>query len=223
MHGFIYAIHNESSGKVYVGQTTRGRVERRWYEHRLALSSGKGTNRHLQAAWAHHGQAAFRFETLERVEAESLDSLKTQLTQREDAWMQAFLTNGLTLYNAQAAGDSTAYLRRGQPSPKKGVPMSEDQRQKIVASLQGNTRRKGTATSAQGRANISASKKGKPSPKRGIPISEAQKEALRQSHLGTTHAESTRAKMRESAKGRTWSLVDGKRVYSKLPTEGATV
>lgn len=221
MHGFIYAIHNESSGKVYVGQTTRARVERRWYEHRLALAAGQGTNRHLQAAWTRHGQAAFRFETLERVDAETFESLKTQLTQREDAWMQSFVSKGLTLYNAQAAGDSTAYLRRGQPSPKKGVPMPEAQRQKVVASLQGNTRRAGIPTSEQGRKNISRAKKGKPSPKRGVPISDVQKEALRQSHLGTTHTEATRAKMRASAAGRTWSLVDGKRVYSKPTNEEA--
>lgn len=221
MHGFIYAIHNELSGKVYVGQTARSRVERRWYEHRLTLTAGRGTNRHLQAAWSHHGPTAFRFECLERVDADDPEALKLKLTQREDAWMCTFQHRGCTLYNAQAAGDSTAYLRRGLPSPKKGVPMAEAQRRKVVASLQGNTRRKGIPTSSTGRSNISKAKKGKPSPKRGVPISEAQKDALRQSHLGSTHTEATKAKMRASAAGRTWNLVDGKRVYSKPTSEDA--
>ena len=135
--------------------------------------------------------------------------------------MNHYRSQGVTLFNAQDAGDSTAYLRRGMPSPKKGVPLSEDQRQKVAASLKGNQRRRGTSTSEQGRANIAASKKGQPSPNRGKALSADQKEALRLSHLGSTHTESTRAKMRESAKGRTWTLVDGHRVYSGIKGRGA--
>ena len=224
MHGFIYAIHNELSGKVYVGQTIRCRVERRWYEHRLTLSKGRGTNRHLQSAWTHYGATAFRFECLEQVDASTAPELKERLTQREGAWMSHYARQGRTLYNAQAAGDSTAYLRRGQPSPKRGVPMSEAQRQKLAASLQGNTRRRGTQTSDVGRANISAGRKGQPSPKRGKPASPAHKaalDAIAQRRTGSTHSAATRSRMRESAKGRTWTLVDGKRVYSKPTNEEA--
>ena len=102
--------------------------------------------------------------------------------------------------------------------------MSEAQHQKVVASLQGNTRRKGTTTSDQGRANISAGRKGQPSPKKGKPASPAHKaalEAIAQRRIGSTHSDDTRSKMRESAKGRTWTLVDGKRVYSKPTNEEA--
>lgn len=248
MHGFIYFIRNTVTGHGYVGQTTKSRPELRWSEHKTVLRKGQAHNPRFQRSFSAHGEACFCFEVLERIEAPSVEQLRQELTAREDAWMHQLRAKGVTLYNAVSAGESVAGKpnmvrkstswnkgvpmsseskqrvsdsKRGQPSAKKGVPMSEDQRQKVVASLQGNTRRKGTATSAQGRANISASKKGKPSPKRGVPISDVQKEALRQSHLGTTHTEATRAKMRASAAGRTWSLVDGKRVYSKPTNEEA--
>lgn len=221
MHGFIYLISNRTSDKVYVGQTVRAQVERRWYEHRWALTNGKAANRHLQAAWTHHGPGAFIFEELERVEATTPAELKALLTVREDHWMSEIRGRGKTLYNAQAAGDSVAHLRRGVPSPKRGVPMSEDQRQKVVASLKGNTRRKGTPTSAEGRANISAAKRGKPSPKKGTKMSDDQRRKLSEAHRGATLSESHRQAQRDAAKGRTWALVNGIRVYSKTSSEGA--
>lgn len=221
MHGFIYLITNTKSDKVYVGQTVRAQVERRWYEHRWALTNGRGTNRHLQAAWTHHGPEAFVFEELERVEATTSTDLKDLLTTREAHWMSEMARKGKTLYNAQAAGDSTAYLRRGQPSPKRGVPLSEEQRLKVSASLRGNTRRTGTTTSEQGRANISASKRGKPSPKKGTTLTVDQRRTLSDAHKGVKLSESHREAQRAAARGRSWTLVNGLRVYSKTTCEGA--
>lgn len=221
MHGFIYLISNSASDKVYVGQTVRAQVERRWYEHRWALINGRGTNRHLQIAWAHHGQDAFVFSELERVEAVTSAELKALLTAREGYWMAEMRGQGKTLYNAQAAGDSMAYLRRGQPSPKKGVPMSEDQRLKVVASLKGNTRRKGIPTSDQGRANIAASKRGKPSPNKGTTMSAEQRKKLSQAHIGVKLSDEHRAALKAASQGRSWILVNGLRVYSRPGIEGA--
>lgn len=248
MHGFIYFIRNTVTGQGYVGQTTKARPELRWSEHKTLLRRGRANNPRFQRSFSVHGEGVFQFEVLERVEASTVEQLRHSLTIREDAWMQALREQGVQLYNAVSAGDSVkgkpnmlrkttswnkgqrltpehrlrvSEAKRGQPSPKRGVPLSDDQRQKVVASLQGNTRRKGTTTSDQGRANIGASKRGKPSPKRGTTLSEAQRRKISETKTGSTHTEATRAKMRAAAAGRTWSLVNGKRVYSKPTNEEA--
>ena len=219
MHGFIYAIRNLVSGKVYVGQTSRARASRRWYEHRRDLNLHKAANRHLQASWDFHGPSAFIFEELERVEAASRLDLVSSLTRREDYWMSFFQQQGISLFNAQGAGDSTVFLRRGCPSPLKGKLLTPEHRQKVAESLRGNTRRKGTSTSEEGRANISASKKGKPSPKKGTMMASEQRQKLSEAHQGKPLSEEHRAAQRAAAKGRTWTLVEGVRVYSKLQSK----
>jgi hypothetical protein len=171
MHGFIHAIHNTVSGKTYVGQTLRHKVERRWYEHKRDLNRGKGTNRHLQGAWTTYGPAAFEFVKLERVVADNRLDLEDALTARE----------------------------------------------KVSRSLKGNARRKGAPTSAEARANISASEKGKPSPKKGTTMTLGQK--LSDAHVGVKFTNEHRATQRAAAKGRTWALVNGVRVYSKTPSK----
>ena len=219
MHGFIYAIHNTVSGKSYVGQTLRPKVERRWYEHKRDLNKGKGTNRHLQGAWNTYGPSAFEFVELERVVADNRLDLEDALTAREGSWMTSYRLRGVVLYNAQAAGKSSAYLRIGTPSHLKGTTLSPEHREKVVKSLKGNTRRKGTSTSEEGRANISAGRKGQPSPKKGTTMTLEQRKKLSDAHRGKPLTEEHRAAQRAAAKGRTWTLVEGVRVYSKLQSK----
>ncbi len=59
-HVGVYRIRNLLNGKVYIGQGTD--IYQRWRQHRHRLEQGSHHNRHLQAAWKHHGAAAFVFE-----------------------------------------------------------------------------------------------------------------------------------------------------------------
>ncbi|MEY8800156.1 GIY-YIG nuclease family protein [Leisingera sp. XS_AS12] len=67
----IYAIVNRTTGDRYVGQSVN--IEKRWAEHRRALTSGRASSPALQEAWNSYGEATFDFRILERCEPEDLD------------------------------------------------------------------------------------------------------------------------------------------------------
>lgn len=60
----VYTITNTVNGKVYVGSTVRHSATR-WRAHLCRLRKGTHYNKHLQAAWIKHGEAAFVFEMIE--------------------------------------------------------------------------------------------------------------------------------------------------------------
>lgn len=245
MQGLIYLIRNIITGVGYVGQTRKRLPEMRWTGHKCDFRHGRGNPR-LRNSFLLHGEGAFTVETLERVEAPSASELRVCLATQEDYWMARLRSEGMELYNAASAVESMAWKpqvkpnttswnkgmsltpehrqnisarKAGEPSPKKGKHQSEAQRKNLSAALKGNTRRKGTSTSEEGRANISASKKGKPSPKRGTVMPLEQREKLSDAHRGKPLTEEHRAAQRAAAKGRTWTLVEGVRVYSKLQSK----
>ena len=70
----IFAIRCPASGQVWVGATPNLEAIR----NRLgfSLKTGKYPVKSLQAAWAAHGESAFVFEALERLDEESSDYLR---------------------------------------------------------------------------------------------------------------------------------------------------
>jgi group I intron endonuclease len=61
----IYRITCTANGKYYIGSTMN--KHQRWARHRKDLRGGKHPNKHMQASWTAHGEAAFVFEVLEEV------------------------------------------------------------------------------------------------------------------------------------------------------------
>lgn len=55
----VYKIRNIINGKIYIGQGAD--ILLRWRQHRWNLKQNQHTNRKLQAAWSHYGEAAFEF------------------------------------------------------------------------------------------------------------------------------------------------------------------
>ena len=245
MFGFIYLVANTLTGQGYVGQMAKQKPKLRWSEHKSAFRKGKG-NKHLRNSYLLHGEAAFKFCIIDRIEACDEDALRPLLVIQEDLWMERLRAYGMSLFNFVSAAESIAgkpvskrnkpswnrgltlteehrraisAAKKGEPSPKKGKPQSAEQRANLSEALKGNTRRKGTATSAEGRANISAAKKGKPSPKRGTQMSPEQRIKLSEAHTGVPLSAEHRAAMKRAAQGRTWTIVDGLRVYSKVPSK----
>lgn len=91
--------------------------------------------------------------------------------------------------------------KKGHPVHNKGVPMSEEQKNKISNTLKGKFSGErhplyGKKRSEETKKKMSESLKGRPAPNKGVPMSEEQKKKLSLAH-----------------KGRRWKLVNGVRVY----------
>lgn len=62
--GFIYKITNTVNGKIYVGKTTET-IERRFYEHKLSVKTGKKQSK-LYSAMKHYGIDNFVVEEIDQ-------------------------------------------------------------------------------------------------------------------------------------------------------------
>lgn len=80
--GYIYCITNCINGKQYVGQTNTT-VKRRYGEHIRCAKSGQNTTSLLYKAMQKYGVDNFLVETLETVSADTRESLKSILNDRE--------------------------------------------------------------------------------------------------------------------------------------------
>lgn len=89
----IYVILNRADGKMYVGSSYD--ISHRWRKHRESLRRGKHHSPYLQRAWNKHGEKAFAFIVVERVEAASNQD-------RE----QIYLDSGRYVYNTSKSARS---------------------------------------------------------------------------------------------------------------------
>lgn len=127
----VYAIHNTTNSKVYVGSTAR--VGERWRTHRKQLRAARHPNRHLQAAWSEYGEAAFEFGIIERVPDADL------LTQREQYWMDRL----------QACDPANGYNLRPRAESSRGKQFTPEQRARLSAARLGNKHALGTKQSQE--------------------------------------------------------------------------
>ncbi|MBX3483207.1 GIY-YIG nuclease family protein [Phenylobacterium sp.] len=85
----VYAVRCAASGEVWVGGSRNIDPQRNsiWF----SLKQGAHMNRAMQAAWKAHGEGAFTYEVLERLEAEDMTPLGlADLTKaRERHWIEA--------------------------------------------------------------------------------------------------------------------------------------
>lgn len=87
----IYVIHNVQTGSIYVGSSVN--IVDRWRSHVGALKLRTHSNRQLQAEWITHGPAAFDFDIVEEVIADS-----QTLGKVEQYWVSQLRAQGLDLY-----------------------------------------------------------------------------------------------------------------------------
>jgi hypothetical protein len=64
----VYAVRCAASGEVWVGGSRN--IDPQQNSLWFGLKTGGHVNRAMQAAWTAHGEAAFAYEVLERIEAE---------------------------------------------------------------------------------------------------------------------------------------------------------
>lgn len=213
----VYTIRCAVSNRVYVGSSQR--IESRWAVHRLRLRQGRHHSKTMQHSWEKHGENAFVFEIIERVD--NADNL----VPREQAWIDKLDASGRGGFNMRPIAESTRGFKRSREAIEKGaarhrgmkrpprsiewtakqraahlgMPISEETKEKLRLS------RTGRRHTAEAKAKIAASKIGIKLP----PITDEHREKLRAaagvrtparvlaSARGHKHTEETRQKMRK--------------------------
>lgn len=162
MTSVIYVITNIITDKQYVGQAVV--KDKRWKNHRIALRTGKHTNKKLQASYNKYGVEAFIYTLVEKV------TNLSKLTEREDYWINKLNTVTPNGYNLMPASDSIV-----------GFKHTEETKQRW------SEQRKGKKRSPEFSYNLSVATK-------GIKRSAEAKEKMRLAQLGSTKSVETKAK-----------------------------
>jgi len=203
MNSGIYCITNTITGKKYIGQSKN--IKRRFNSHkRASVTKKKGECFYLQNAIGKHGIDNFTFEIL--LYATDRDYLNIM----ERKCIIEFDTLSPNGYNLDTGGyfnktisESTRQKMNGRTPWNKGVPMSEEQKQKLSKMKKGKlAANKGVPASEEQKRKQSIAMKGKPAVNKGIPMSEEQKKKLRKADKSYTQTPEYRKKMSESLKKR---------------------
>lgn len=122
--GYVYKITNNINNKLYVGITSRKRVNDRWSQHRcMGKTEYEGDNSLLHKAMRKYGVDCFSFEVIEEVD-------NSLLFEREKYWIAYYNSKTPNGYNLTDGGERTF----GFESPRKGVPRSQEVKDKLKAS-----------------------------------------------------------------------------------------
>lgn len=168
----IYCITNTANGKVYIGSSVF--IERRWQAHQQALKRQRHCNRYLQNAWNKYGGEAFTFEIVEEVQ--ETDALLSH----EQACLDKIRASGGAVYNVGRWVDCST----------RGVPLSEEHKDKIAIALKGHT------------VSLAACRKMSMA-KRGKSLSKEHRHKISVAHQGRKVKLETRRKLSEAGKGNT--------------------
>jgi group I intron endonuclease len=203
----VYVIRNTVSGRVYVGSSAR--VSHRWSVHRYSLRKGTHHCAMLQRSWMKHGEDAFVFDILEKVERED------DLFAREQFWIDKLNStcpkDGFNIY--PRAGGPRGYKMSTESRAKmsaarlgkKHPPRTASQKAAMSAAQRGRkvseetrAKQRGRKASDKTRAKMRSSHIGK----HREPKTAAHKEALRLAAIGRKATEQTRKNMSAAGKGR---------------------
>ena len=116
----VYRIVNLVTNRTYIGSSLN--VPKRLRDHKKLLAGRRHSNRHLQSSWMKHGQDCFSFDELVSCDC-------SELTTREQQFMDAYILHDLPLFNILPSSPSRAGMKRAQ---------SLETREKIRATLMGH-------------------------------------------------------------------------------------
>jgi group I intron endonuclease len=229
MH-YIYKITNMLNGKIYIGQSKDDK--HRWRQHLYFAKHPEKTGQYIHRAMAKYGAENFIFEVIDcALNQWQADCIETCLIQEYDS------RNKESGYNIKPGGGAQG----GPDNPMFGKkrPMSEETKKKISASNKGQvpwSKGKTGVYSEETIATMNASKK-------GVPLTEEHKQKLSEAHLGKKQTAEHKQAISNALKsyirteehkqalalarkgkpgpcsGKTWELIDGKRVYSDKKEE----
>ncbi len=166
----LYRWRNRENGRLYIGSTAS--LYRREVQHRSALTLGKHTNPHLQAAWLKYGAAAFVFEIIELVA--QTDDLATMLIERERATLNS--VDASLLYNCGTVMPTRLGSKWSDESRKKRSDAMRGKRPSELFIRRGEEARRGRVVSPETREKIASKQRGRTlSPERKAALSAARR------------------------------------------------
>lgn len=215
----LYRITNKINNKVYIGQAAD--VSKRWYDHRKAVKLNNPTQT-IHYALIKYGLDSFEFEVIASCKTQDdANCIETELVKQYDS----FIKNGKG-YNVTLGGmnaPKTEEWKRKVSEKLMGHEVTQETRDKVS---KGNTGKVRTANFKQNvgdffrgkgrteahRENLSESLKGNQN-FLGHKHSEETKQKLSKIAEGRAPSDMAHQKSVEKTKGRTWKLIDGKRIW----------
>lgn len=178
-------LHTTPTGKVYVGQTSSKYLSNRW-------KNGEGYNRskHFWNAILKYGWNNIKHEILyEGLTKDEADELEIKLIAKYRELNKCYnLTEGGEdqhgLRHTPEARLKMSLAHKGRPSPKKGIPLTEEHKAKIGKANIGHI------CTPEHRAKISAALKG-----HGDRLTPEGRQRVRESLIGSTLSDETKAKI----------------------------
>lgn len=173
----VYTITNTIDNKVYVGYSSD--IPKRFKEHQWALLNNRHVNMHLQNAWNRDGEQHFKFELLETYSVHYLLAMEHYWCNMLNTHDRKFGYNILPTHPSKIAYthskesrvkisngnkgrvltkehiEKIASQRRGKPSNRLGVKLSDETRERLKDSHVGNKH------SEETKRKMSASRLGK--------------------------------------------------------------
>lgn len=228
MH-YLYKITNVLDNKIYIGQT-KG-AEARWRAHKyIALHPEKKLSRqYVHHAISKHGIDNFIYEVIATCRTQEDANMTEELL-----IVQYDSQNSERGYNIKHGGNTSSpsektklkmsiaakarIIRYPNTIPSHDTPHSEETKKKI------REKRAIQITTAETREKMSKSRIGHGvSGETRLKISSAQKGTKRPNQTGEKHhnygkplTDEVKKKKSEAMKGKTWKIVDGKRVWSSI-------
>jgi group I intron endonuclease len=182
---YIYKITNLVTNKIYIGQTIQKNPKMRWYSHQADAREGKNT--HLYNSMRKYGVDKFLWEVID-----SADDLN-ELNFKEQHWLDEY-RKITEVYNLREAGNNKIHSEQSKEK------MKQSQRQ-------AHARRRANGTDTWTRRDGGAMK-GKAHPRKGTKglwhYSEEQRKA-----------QSDRMNILNGTRGKTWTIIEGKRIYTE--------
>ncbi len=202
MKGGIYTIRFIGSDKFYIGKTKNFR--KRWSHHAWCLRVGVHHNTHLQSVFNRLSEAALMFQIEERIDDDALRTV------REQSWLDCFADSPFLLNQTMVSVPESTFFRvsasriawnKGIPSPRRGLPRSEEERQAISAATVGKKKPRIAQVTEETRRRMSEAQTGR------VMTVEARA-AMSRSRIGKKfgpRSDEVRAKISAANKGRIFS------------------
>lgn len=192
MPGGLYLIRL-SSTHFYGGRAVDFR--RRWKDHLAALQAGVHCNAYMQRVYDLHHQ----------FEPEVLELLESDLTAREQAWLDAnFGSNGCVNLSPHAVGGGHKHSEEAKAKMRK--PKSAETRQRISEASKGkkmsDAAKRKMSENQLGRTHSAERREKNSVLRRGVPKSEETRQRISEARKGCAVSAETRLRMSEAAKAR---------------------
>lgn len=131
-YGIIYKIKNESTNKIYIGQTTQI-AKYRWSDHKRDLKNNSHRNKHLQSSYNKYGLQSFNFSVIDTANSQE------ELDNKEDKWIINYnsIDEGYNLKHGGANGKMSNEIKKLKSKQTTNLMKNINLRKRISKTLTG--------------------------------------------------------------------------------------